>query len=75
MKVTLTTPQALALAKALAPAICTDKMKIHLRTVDLLVTDTAVVFTAQTATACTVSLSRNYLNNAAKVTPISRAVN
>lgn len=46
MKVTLTTPQALALAKAIAPAICTDKMKIHLRTVDLLVTDTAVVFTA-----------------------------
>jgi len=46
MKVTLTTPQAVALAKAIAPAICTDKIKIHLQTIDVLVTDTAAVFTA-----------------------------
>jgi hypothetical protein len=46
MKVTLTTPQAVALAKAIAPAVCTDKIKIHLQTIDVLVTDTAAVFTA-----------------------------
>jgi hypothetical protein len=35
MKVTLSTPQALALAKAIAPAISTDKIKIHLSTVQV----------------------------------------
>jgi len=46
MKVTLSTPQAVALAKAIAPAISTDKIKIHLQTIDVLVTDIAAVFTA-----------------------------
>lgn len=35
MKVTLSTPQAVALAKAIAPAISTDKIKIHLSTVQV----------------------------------------
>jgi hypothetical protein len=46
MKVTLTTPQAVALAKAIAPAISKEKNKVHLQTIDVLVTDTAAVFTA-----------------------------
>jgi hypothetical protein len=46
MKATLTTPQAVALAKAIVPAISKEKNKVHLQTVDVLVTDTAAVFTA-----------------------------
>jgi hypothetical protein len=46
MKATLTTPQAVALAKAIAPAISKEKNKVHLQTVDVLVTDTAAIFTA-----------------------------
>jgi hypothetical protein len=46
MKVTLSTPQAIALAKAIAPAISKEKNKVHLQTVDVLVTDTAAIFTA-----------------------------
>jgi hypothetical protein len=46
MKITLTTVQAVALAKSIAPAISDDPVRIHLQTVQVVTTGEHVTFTA-----------------------------
>ena len=46
MKITLTTAQAVALAKAIKPAIGTDPIRNHLMTVEIFTSHDAVIFTA-----------------------------
>jgi len=46
MRITLSTAQAVTLAKAIKPAIGTDPIRNHLMTVEITTTDGAVIFTA-----------------------------
>ena len=46
MKITLTTVQAVALAKSIAPAISDDPVRVHLQTVQVVTTGENVTFTA-----------------------------
>lgn len=46
MKITLTTAQAVALAKSIAPAVSDDPVRVHLQTVQVVTTGENVTFTA-----------------------------
>lgn len=46
MRITLSTAQAVTLAKAIKPAIGTDQVRVHLTTVEIAATDGGVTFTA-----------------------------
>lgn len=49
MKITLTTAQAVALAKSIAPAVSDDPVRVHLQTVQVVTTGENVTFTATDA--------------------------